>query len=167
MKQIYLKSVMTALFMVLSLGLAFAQNVTVRGTVTDNTGEPMIGVSVLEKGTTNGVVTDLDGNYSVQVKSGATLVFSYVGYITVEKKAVAGKMDLVMQEDSKSLEELVVVGYGVQKKSSVTGAISSVKAADMENRTISDATQALQGKTAGVLVISNSAAPGASPANGR
>ncbi len=164
MKQIYLKSVMTALFMVFSLGLAFAQNMTVRGTVTDNTGEPMIGVSVLEKGTTNGVVTDLDGNYSVQVKSGATLVFSYVGYITVEKKAVAGKMDLVMQEDSKSLEELVVVGYGVQKKSSVTGAISSVKAADMENRTISDATQALQGKTAGVLVISNSAAPGASPA---
>lgn len=150
------------LFLLIGVATSFAQ-VSVKGTVTDNTGEPIIGASILEKGTTNGTVTDLDGNFALSTKSGATLVFSYVGYITQELKATAN-MNVVLKEDSKSLEELVVVGYGVQKKSSVTGAISSVKAEDMQNRTISDASQALQGKTAGVLVVSSSAAPGSSPA---
>ena len=90
----------------------------------------MIGVSVLEKGTTNGVITDLDGNYTLSVNEGATIVFSYIGYVTQEKKAAAGTMNIVLKEDNKTLDEVVVVGYGVQKKSSVTGAISSVKAED-------------------------------------
>lgn len=138
-------------------------SVKVTGKVVDNMGEPMIGVSILEKGTTNGVITDIDGNYNLSVNQGAVLVFSYIGYVTQELQAVAGTLNVTMKEDSQALEEVVVVGYGVQKKSSVTGAISQVKAEDMQNRTISNAAQALQGKTAGVQLISTSSAPGSSP----
>ena len=136
--------------------------IRVKGKVTDEMGEPMIGVSVLEKGTSNGVITDLSGQYNLTTRPGATIVFSYIGYITQEKPA-APTVNVSMREDSEQLEEVVVVGYGVQKKSSVTGAISQVKAEDMENRTISNAQQALQGKTSGVQVVSTSAAPGSSP----
>lgn len=126
-------------------------------------GEPMIGVSIQEKGTTNGVISDFDGNYNLSVKQGAVLVFSYIGYVMQEHQAVAGTLNVTLKEDTKALEEVVVVGYGVQKKSSVTGAISQVKAEDMQNRTITSAAQALQGKTAGVQLISTSSAPGSSP----
>lgn len=154
-----------ALFLLICLpfSLAQAQTVKVTGKVTDNLNEPMIGVSIVEKGTTNGCITDIDGNYTLNVNQGATIIFSYIGYITQEKQAVAGVMNIVLKEDSETLDEVVVVGYGVQKKSSVTGAISQVKAEDMQNRTISDASQALQGKTAGVQLITTSAAPGSSP----
>lgn len=154
-----------ALFLLICLpfSLAQAQTVKVNGRVIDNLNEPMVGVSIFEKGTTNGVITDMDGNYSLSVKEGATIVYSYIGYLTQEKKAVAGVMNITLKEDTKTLDEVVVVGYGVQKKSSVTGAISQVKAEDMENRTISNAPAALQGKTAGVQVIQTSAAPGSSP----
>ena len=142
----------------------FAQSqVRVTGKVIDNLGEPMIGVSILEKGTTNGVVTDIDGNYSLNAKEGGTLVFSYVGYITQEHPVTGGTLNITLKEDAETLDELVVVGYGVQKKSSVTGAISSVKAEDMENRTVTTAAQALQGKTAGVQLITTSSAPGETP----
>ncbi|GAA6484542.1 TonB-dependent receptor [Bacteroides uniformis] len=141
-----------------------AQNqIKVSGKVTDDLKESMIGVSVFEKGTTNGVITDLDGNYMLSVKEGAVIVYSYIGYVTQEKKAVPGVMNVTLKEDTKTLDEVVVVGYGVQKKSSVTGAISQVKTEDMQNRTISNAPAALQGKTAGVQVIQTSAAPGSSP----
>lgn len=123
----------------------------------------MIGVSVLEKGTSNGVITDMDGNYALSAKGGAVLVYSYIGYVTQERQAVSGVINITMKEDTKTLEEVVVVGYGVQKKSSVTGAISQVKAEDMENRTITNAQQALQGKTAGVQLITTSGAPNATP----
>ena len=126
-------------------------------------GEPMIGVSVLEKGTTNGVITDIDGNYSLSVGQGATMVYSYVGYVTQEKQAVAGVMDITLKEDNEMLDEVVVVGYGVQKKSSVTGAISQVKAEDIQNRSITRAEEALQGKTAGVQLVSTTSQPGSSP----
>ena len=153
------------LFLLVGMTSVFAQKqVNVSGRITDELNEPMIGVSVLEKGTTNGVITDLDGNYTLSVNEGSTIVFSYIGYVTQEKKAVAGTMNIILKEDSKTLDEVVVVGYGVQKKSSVTGAISSVKAEDFENRTITNAEQALQGKTAGVQIISASAAPGSNPA---
>lgn len=155
----------TALFFLLSLTAigAQAQTVTVQGHVKDESGEPMIGVSVLEKGTSNGIMTDLDGNFQLQAAQGATLVFSYIGYITQEQTAKAGTMSVTMKEDTKTLEEVVVVGYGVQKKSSLTGAVSQVKSEDMEARTITRPEQALQGKTAGVQVLSSSAKPGASP----
>ncbi len=135
----------------------------VTGKITDAQNEPMIGVSVLEKGTTNGVISDMEGDYSLSVKPGATIVYSYIGYVTQEKKASSGVINIKLDEDSKTLEEVVVVGYGVQKKSSLTGAVSSVKSEDMEARTITRAEQALQGKTAGVQVLSASARPGASP----
>lgn len=151
------------LLMCLPFALAQAQTVKVAGKVVDQQNEPMIGVSVLEKGTTNGVITDLDGNYALTVRQGATLIFSYIGYVTQEKTVVDGTLNVTMKEDSKTLDEVVVVGYGVQKKSSVTGAISQVKAEDMQNRTINSAQQALQGKTAGVQVIQTSGAPGSSP----
>ncbi|MCI1648068.1 MAG: TonB-dependent receptor [Bacteroides sp.] len=152
------------LFLLAGIPFILAQGpVKVFGKIVDNIGEPMIGVSVLEKGTSNGVITDIDGNYSLFVAEGATIAFSYVGYLTQERKAVAGSLNITLKEDAKTLDEVVVVGYGVQKKSSVTGAISQVKAEDMQNRTISNAQAALQGKTAGVQVIQTSAAPGSSP----
>ena len=134
----------------------------VSGRVVDETQEPMIGVSVVEKGTTNGAVTDLDGVFKLRAHKSATLVISYIGYATQEVKA-GQNLKIVIKEDSKILDDVVVVGYGIQKKSSVTGAISQVKAEDIENRTITDAKQALQGKTAGVQIVSSSAAPGSSP----
>ena len=154
----------TALFLLMCVPFALAQNqVKVTGKVTDDLGESMIGVSILEKGTTNGVVTDIDGNYTLSVNQGATLVFSYVGYVTQEHVVSGGTLNVTLKEDTETLDEVVVVGYGVQKKSDLTGAISSVKTADIENRTITRAEEALQGKTAGVQLVSTSAQPGSSP----
>lgn len=135
----------------------------VSGTVYDDQRNPMIGVNVIEKGTINGAVTDVNGRYALTVAPGATLEFSYLGYVPQEIVVVGDVVDAVLREDSQTVDEVVVVGYGVQKKSSVTGAISQVKAEDMQNRTITNAQSALQGKTAGVQVIQASSAPGASP----
>lgn len=142
--------------------LAFAQNKSITGHVTDSNGEPVIGAAIMEKGTTNGTVTDIDGKYVLNVNEGATLVVSFIGYTSQELQAANG-MKIVLEEDSKELDDVVVVGYGVQKKSSVTGAVSQVKSEDIQSRTITNANQALQGKTAGVQVLSSSAKPGASP----
>lgn len=143
---------------------AFAQsNMDVSGTILDNAGVPMVGVTVMEQGTTNGTVTDLDGNYSIKVPQGATLIFSFIGYNPQEVIVNDSKINVTLLEELKDLDEIVVVGYGVQKKSSVTGAVSQVKSEDMQARTITNANQALQGKTAGVQVLSSSAKPGASP----
>lgn len=141
----------------------YAQTGTVQGTVSDPDGEPLIGVSVRIKDANAGVVTDIDGNYTIRANNGQTLVFSYVGFLTHEAKVTGPTMNVTLDLDNRQLDEVVVVGYGVQKKSSLTGAISQVKAEDMENRTITSATQALQGKTAGVQIYSGSARPGASP----
>lgn len=140
---------------------SFAQGI--KGTVIDENGEGVIGATVSDKSDAkNATITDFDGNFMVNVKAGQTIVVSYVGYETQEVAAKNG-MTIKLQHDNKVLDEVVVVGYGVQKKSSVTGAISQVKPEDMENRTISNAQQALQGKTSGVQIISSSAAPGSSP----
>ena len=136
---------------------------TVSGTVTDDTGEGLPGVNVVVKGTTVGVMTDFDGKYTLNVpNSQATLVFSFVGY-TPQEVNVAGKsvINVTLKEDVQVLDEVVVVGYGVQKKSDVTGSISSVKTDDLQNRTVASADQALQGKTSGVLVLLGSGRPGA------
>lgn len=134
----------------------------VNGVVLDQQSNPMIGVTVRPDAGSGGVVTDLDGKFVIQVKRGAKLTFSYLGYRNTTMTA-SPQMKVTMQEESKVLNDVVVVGYGVQRKSSVTGAISQVKAEDMEHRTISDANQALQGKTSGVQVITTSAAPGSTP----
>ena len=155
---------LTVLSFLAGTSLAFAQGqVTVSGTIVDENNAPMIGVGIVEQGTLNGVISDIDGNYSIEVPEGATLEFSCVGYITQQHRAVEGTLDIAMMVDSRSLDEVVVVGYGVQKKSSVTGSVSSVKSEDLEARTITRVEQALQGKTAGVQVLSSSARPGASP----
>lgn len=140
---------------------SFAQGI--KGTVIDENGEAVIGATVADMSNIkNATITDFDGNFMINVKSGQTITVSYIGY---ETQTVAAKngMKVRLQPDNKVLDEVVVVGYGVQKKSSVTGAISQVKPEDMENRTIANAQQALQGKTSGVQIISTSAAPGSSP----
>jgi len=139
---------------------SYAQNV-ITGKVVDEGGLPVIGASVIEKGTSNGSVTDMDGAFTLRVHQGATLSFSCIGYVGVEA-AASSNMTVVMNEENLMLDELVVVGYGVQKKSSLTGAISSVKADDLENRTITNAQEALQGKVAGVNLVTTDASPGAS-----
>ena len=140
---------------------SFAQGI--KGTVIDENGEAVIGATIADKNDSkNATITDFDGNFVINVKAGQTIVVSYIGYETQELAAKNG-MTIKIQPDNKVLDEVVVVGYGVQKKSSVTGAISQVKPEDMENRTISNAQQALQGKTSGVQIIQSSAAPGSSP----
>ena len=154
---------LTALLTVFATN-GFAQNVTVRGKVTDSSGAPVIGATVmLSSNQTVGTQTDLDGNYSISVPSNASLVYSCVGYAT-QTVAVGGRsvIDIVFAEDTEFLEETVVIGYGVQKKSDVTGAIASVKESDLENRTTTDLAQAMQGKAAGVQIVNSSGAPGAS-----
>lgn len=131
------KRKLMAFWLFLWVGIPFmlAQSpMMISGRITDDLGEPMIGVSVLEKGTSNGVITNMEGNYSLKVKQGAVIVYSYIGYVTQELKAVSERMNITMKEDTRTLDEVVVVGYGVQKKSDLTGAISSVKAEDIQNR---------------------------------
>lgn len=165
MKHSKLRKLLTLMLLLLA-STAYMQaqgTFKVTGKVVDANNEPMIGVSVIEKGTNNGAITDLDGNYSLSTYQGATLVFSYVGYQSLTLKAESNKINVTMKEDQKTLEDVVVIGYGVQKKSDITGAISQIKNTDIENRTISRAEEALQGKTAGVQLISTSSQPGASP----
>ncbi len=153
------------LALLLTSGMAFAQGLTVTGKVTSTSQETLVGVSVMVEGTTIGTSTDLDGNYTLKnVPSDATLQFSYLGFVD-QSTAVNGrtKIDAVMEEDAVLLDEMVVIGYGVQKKSDVTGAISSIKSTDLANSTITDASSALQGKVSGVQVVNNSGAPGTSP----
>ncbi|GHU56446.1 SusC/RagA family TonB-linked outer membrane protein [Bacteroidia bacterium] len=136
----------------------------VSGQIVDNKGEAVIGANVMEKGTSNGTVTDVDGNFSFTVSANAVLQVSYIGYISKEVTVgrQTGPLSITLAEDSQTLDEVVVVGYGVQKKSVVTGSISSIKAEDMMNSANTRPEQALQGKTSGVQIISSSGAPGSS-----
>ena len=136
----------------------------INGQVLDEFGEPITGASVLVEGTTTGTVTDLDGNFEIaQAAPGAKLQISFVGYTTQHIVATAGRMTIKLEPDTEILEETVVIGYGVQKKSNVTGAISSVKAEDLKNNVNTNAAQSLQGKVSGVQVVNASGAPGAAP----
>lgn len=148
-------------FVVMCCSSAFAQ-IQVKGNVSDKNSEPMIGVAIQEKGNNqNGTITDLDGNFSLSVNSNATLVVSYIGYKTQEI-ALNGRTNLaiVMEEDAQVLDEVVVVGYGVQRKSDLTGSVASVKSDDLKNRSTTDAAAALQGKAAGIQVLNRSGKPG-------
>lgn len=143
-------------FFLLCSTVMLAQN-KVSGTVLDATGEPLIGVSVLEAGTSNGVVTDFDGNFTLTVKQGAQLAFSYVGY-TSQTLAARNGMKVTLQEDNTVLNEVVVVGYGTMRRKDVTSSITTVKAEDLNRGVFTDPGQMLQGKVPG-LVISSTADP--------
>ncbi|MFV9549958.1 SusC/RagA family TonB-linked outer membrane protein [Algibacter sp. PT7-4] len=149
-------------FFILSVGCVFAQKIDVKGVVKDaNNNELMIGVNVLEKGTSNGAVTDFDGNYTLSVNKGATIVFSYLGYL--ETEIVVGNQTTInafLEESMEGLDEVVIVGYGTQKKSDVTGAISSVKSEELNKVVTTNPVDALQGRVAGVTVTSSSGSPG-------
>lgn len=132
---------------------------TASGTVTSSNGEPLIGVTVLEQGTTNGTITDLDGKFSLQVQSGATLEFSFMGYERQSQPA-SSNMNVVLEEDTKALEEVVVVGYGTQRKEAVTGSVASMKGDEMRAVAGSNITQSLQGRVAGVEMSQVSSKPG-------
>ncbi|GAA5225344.1 TonB-dependent receptor [Membranihabitans marinus] len=134
----------------------------VEGQVVDQSGEPLIGVNVLVKGTNNGTATDFNGNFSLQnVNENAVLVFSYIGYQSKET-SIAGKSNItiILQEDSQTLDQVVVVGYGTQRKSSITGAISSVDAQDLENMPMTQLGQKLQGKLSGIRINQSTGTPG-------
>ena len=136
---------------------------SVKGVVVDDKGEPVIGATVMVKGSTNGTITDFDGNFILNdVSSNASLIVSYVGYVT-ETISVNGKSSfkIVMKEDAKTLEEVVVIGYGVVKKRDLTGSSVSVTGADLAEVPVTNAAQALAGKAAGVNIVSQNGAPGA------
>ncbi|MCQ2160769.1 MAG: TonB-dependent receptor [Bacteroidales bacterium] len=144
---------------------AFAEaqqsKVTVKGVVKDSAGEPVIGASVIEKSApTNGTIVDMDGNFTITVNSGATLVVSSIGYVTVEVSA-SNASTIVLQEDSEMLQDVVVIGYGTQKKGDVTSAITSVKSDDFAKGDIRDAGDLIKGKVAGLSITNNSGDPNA------
>ena len=140
------------------------QKQSVSGTIKDPVGEPVIGASILEKGTTNGTITDFDGNFTLNVAPGATLVISYIGYKNQEMKVIPGKsLNIILQEDTETLEEVVVVGYGVQKKSDVTGSVTSVGKERLGKLPVTNVLQAVQGAAAGVTITQTSSIPGDAP----
>lgn len=162
--KLYLCNVILLMCMLLAVTTLRA-NTTQTGPVTgtvisQSDGEPMIGVSVKIKGTSTGTITDLDGNFSINASNGQILVFSYMGYqemeVTVSKKV----MNVTLKEDSKLLDEVVVIGYGGMKRSDLTGSVSSVTSEDMKKSITTSLDQALQGRAAGVNVTQNSGAPG-------
>lgn len=152
-----------ALFMALFLmnvSWAFAQ-LTVTGHVKSTSGDPLIGVNVVEKGTTNGTVTDMDGNFSLRVEKGKTLVFSYIGFLSQENVVKGNRMNITLKEDTETLDEVVVIGYGSMQRKDVTSSITTVKAEDMNVGVITTPAQMLQGKVPG-LTIANTSDPNGS-----
>ncbi|KKB54401.1 SusC/RagA family TonB-linked outer membrane protein [Parabacteroides sp. HGS0025] len=140
------------------------QSSLIRGVVKDSNGDPLLGVNVIVKGSTIGAVTDIDGNFSFEAPAGSILVVSYIGFKSQEIKVKGNTpLNIILKEDSEALDEVVVVGYGVQKKSDVTGALSSVKGDELTKLSISRTDQALQGQMAGVMVQNSVAAPGEEP----
>lgn len=147
-----------ALFMALFLmnvSWAFAQ-LTVTGRVQSKSGEPLIGVNVVEKGTTNGTVTDLDGKFSLRTEKGKTLVFSYIGFVAQENVVKGTRMNVTLLEDTETLDEVVVIGYGSISRKDVTSSISTVKAKDLNIGAYTEPGQLLQGKVPGLVIVQNS-----------
>ena len=141
--------------------IAQQQKVSVTGKVVDNLGEPIIGASVVVKGTSNGTITDFEGNFQLNTEKKGSLVISYIGYVTKEV-TIKPTLKIVLAEDTKALDEVVVVGYGTQKKSDLTGSVTSVKAAEITAVTSNNPLESLQGRAPGVAVFTNNA-PGESP----
>ena len=140
---------------------AVQQAKKVTGRVSDSMGT-LIGATVLEKGTTNGVVTDFDGNFTIQVQPGATLVISYVGYVSQEiKVGNQSNLNIILEDQGRNLNEVVVIGYGTQRREAVTGSVANVNGEKLNQIAATNAAQALQGRVAGVLMTQTSSQPGA------
>ena len=143
------------LFFVVFAATAYSQDVTITGTVTDANSEPLVGVNVLVKGTTTGAITDIDGNFSVSGKKGSTLVFSYIGMLTQEVVYKGTALRVVMKDDSKALEEVVVIGYQTVKKSDLTGAVAVVDTKEMKKSAEGTLVSQMQGLATGINVRSS------------
>lgn len=157
-----MRTLLLMIFAVLSLSVS-AQTITLNGNVKDTTGEPIIGASIVEKGnTTNGTITDLDGNFSLKVPANATVVISYIGMKTQEI-AIKGKskIDVTLSDDAKALDEVVVIGYGTAKRKDITGSVASVNSETLAAIPVASATEALQGKMAGVQITTTEGSPDA------
>ena len=157
-----MRSLLLILFSAISLSVS-AQTITVKGNVKDTNGEPIIGASVVEKGnTTNGTITDLDGNFSIKVDGKKTLVISYIGMKTQEIALQGRKsINVTMKDDSQALDEVVVIGYGTVNKRDLTGSVASVNSKDLTVVPVSSATEALTGKLAGVNITTTEGSPDA------
>ena len=157
-----MKSLLVSFFLCFAGISIYAQNYEIKGTVSDASGSPLPGVSIVVKNTTKGASTDFEGNFSISsIQKGEILVFSFVGFTTKEVPVSnANFLKVTLNEDLQSLDEVVVIGYGTQKKSVVTGAISSVKAEELENLPVERVEQALQGRVSGVVIAANSGQPG-------
>lgn len=143
------------LFFVVFAATAYSQDVTITGTVTDANSEPLVGVNVLVKGTTTGAITDIDGNFSVSGKKGSTLVFSYIGMLTQEVVYKGTALRVVMKDDSKALEEVVVIGYQTVKKSDLTGAVAVVDTKEMKKSAAGTLVSQMRGLATGINVRSS------------
>ena len=147
--------------LLISIGLATAQT-QVKGVVVDEAGEPVIGATILIKGTSQGTITDYDGNFALTTPAKATLVVSYVG-LNTQEVAATPNMRIVLRPDSELLEEILVVAYGTQTKESLTGSVGEVRAQEIERITSGNVVQGMTGKVAGVQVFSSSGLPGQAP----
>ena len=137
----------------------FAQSLTVKGNVKDNTGMGVIGANILVKGTTNGTITDFDGNFTLSANKGDIIVISFIGYKTQELPA-APTMNVVLQDDSEVLEDVVVIGYGSVKKDDLSGSVVAIKAEEMNKGAVTSPQELMQGKVPGLSVISGDGGPG-------
>ena len=156
-KSLFKRLAVACMALLIGWSVSAQSQVTLSGQVVDDYDEPLMGVGVIQQGTTHGVATDLDGMYSITVPAGTVVEFSYIGFKAqtfVAEKTMT--LNVKLLPDTEMLEETIVVGYGVQKKSDVTGAISQVKSEDIANRTITSPEAALQGKTAGVQAFASS-----------
>ncbi|WP_300702504.1 TonB-dependent receptor [Bacteroides sp.] len=159
MKEQRIRFLFSLLMLFLSIS-AFAQQITVSGKVTDSNQEPIIGASVLEKGTSNGMITDMDGNFSLKTAPNATITISYIGYQTTEVKATSKPLKIELKDDSELLDEVVVIGYGTMQKKDVTTSVTSVSTKELNERPIISTGAALQGKAAGVQITQPNGLPG-------
>ncbi|MDD5788608.1 MAG: TonB-dependent receptor plug domain-containing protein, partial [Bacteroidales bacterium] len=155
----HLKRLIASALLIMATTIMYAQQIEVSGTVVDQTGETIIGATIMEKGTTNGTITDFDGNFKFKVAKGAKLVVSYIGFNSLEVDAAQG-MKITLKEDALNLQEVVVTGYTTQRKADLTGSVAVVQTKDLKTSSDSDPMRALQGKVAGMTVTTDGSPSG-------
>ena len=162
-KRVQITRFVVLFLLIISSSTAFTQNKIITGIIKSSDGTTLLGVNVIQKGTLNGVATDFDGIYSIKVEGmSQTLVYSFLGYKTkevlIENQSV---INMVLEEDSQSLDEIIIIGYGSESKKDMTGSVVEIKTEDLMSNSPVNISQGIQGKLAGVQITSNSGAPGA------